>query len=85
MIEITIIATIIAMAFVLLRALLGPTVFDRVLAGNCFGTHIIVLIVLIGEYTGTELYIDIAITYALINFIAVVGLLRFFKYNGVGE
>ena len=80
-INIAIIVTLAVMALILLRVFFGPTLFDRILAGNTFGSHIIVLVVLIGQLLETEFFIDVAITYALINFIAMIGLLRFLKYT----
>ena len=75
----------VVMGLILIRAFRGPTLFDRILSGNTFGSHVIVLVVLVGELFGTEFFIDIAITYALINFIATIGLLRFLKFTEVKE
>lgn len=80
-INIAIIVTLFTMAIILFRVFWGPTIFDRILAGNSFSSYIIVLILLIGQLLDTEFFIDIAITYALINFIAVIGLLRFLKFT----
>ena len=80
-----IIGIVMSMLLVLVRALAGPSVFDRIMAGNQFGTKIILLILLIGELMQTDFYLDVALTYALINFIATVALLRYFKFSSFRE
>ena len=69
----------------MIRAILGPTVFDRILVMNGFGTYIVVFIVAIGEVFKTPYFIDVAIIYALINFVTTVALLRYFKFKGQGN
>lgn len=71
------IAILIAMGLVLLRALRGPTVYDRILAVNLFGTKTVLIIALYGFLTGRPDFLDIALVYALINFIGTVAVLRF--------
>jgi multicomponent Na+:H+ antiporter subunit F len=61
----------------LVRGFLGPTVFDRVLAVNMFGTKTVLLIAVYGFLTDRPEFLDIAITYALINFIGVIVVLKF--------
>lgn len=70
------------MALALLRAYLGPTLYDRILAVNNFGTKTVLLLAVIDFLAGRPDFLDIAITYALINFISVIGVLRFFEYAG---
>lgn len=70
-----------AMAVVLARAFAGPTMYDRVLAGNSFGTKTVILIGLMGFLTGRPDFLDIAILYALINFAALIAILKFFRYR----
>ena len=76
------IALLVVMAMALLRALLGPTIYDRILAVNLFGTKTVLLIAVTGFLFGRPEFLDIALTYALINFISVIGVLRFFEYAG---
>jgi multicomponent Na+:H+ antiporter subunit F len=76
-----IIAMLVSIIMVVIRGILGPTIFDRILSANLFGTNIIVLIVLMGHYMGTDFFLDIALTYALINFVSTIALLRYFKYE----
>ena len=75
------IATLIAMTLVLVRAFLGPTVFDRILAVNSFGTKTVLFIAVYGFLTGRPEFLDIALVYALINFIGTIAVLRFFEYG----
>lgn len=72
------VAVLIVMSMALLRAFLGPTLYDRVLAVNMFGTKTVLLIAVVGILTGEAYYLDIAITYALINYISVIAVLRYF-------
>ena len=70
-------AILVTMGLALARAALGPTVFDRILALNMFGTKTVLLIAVIGFLTGRPNFLDLALVYALINFIGVVAMLRF--------
>lgn len=75
------VAVLVVMALVLVRALLGPTVYDRILAVNMFGTKTVLLIALLAFISGRLDVLDIALAYALINFIGVIAALRFFEYG----
>lgn len=75
------IAILIAMSLTLVRALLGTTVFDRILAVNNFGTKTVLFIAVYGFLTGRPEFLDIALVYALINFIGTIAVLRFFEYG----
>lgn len=74
-------AVIVGMALMLTRALLGPTLYDRVLAVNSFGTKTVLLIGLLGFVTGRPDFLDIALLYALINFVGTIAVLKFFRYR----
>ncbi|WP_416306618.1 monovalent cation/H+ antiporter complex subunit F [Neptunicella sp. SCSIO 80796] len=69
------------MLMALLRALLGPSIYDRILAVNLFGTKTVLLIAVMGFLFGRPDFLDIALVYALINFISVIGVLRYFEYS----
>ena len=73
------IALIITMALALIRALIGPTVYDRVLTVNMFGTKTVLLLSVIAFLGGRPDFLDLALAYALINFIGVLAVLGFFK------
>jgi len=83
------IAILVTMALAIIRALIGPTVYDRILAVNMFGTKTVLIIAVIAFLTGRSDLLDIAIVYALINFISIVAVLKFFEYGdfsrGSGE
>lgn len=70
------IAFLVTMAMALARAFVGPTVFDRILAVNMFGTKAVLLVALIAFFSGRQDLLDIALLYSLLNFIGVVAALR---------
>ena len=74
-------AILVTMILALLRARRGPTVFDRILALNMLGTKTVLLILVVGFLTARPEFIDLALLYALMNFIGIVAVLRFSKYG----
>lgn len=73
------IALTLLMGLSLLRAVIGPTILDRILGGNVIGTKTTVLLLLIGLlYDNLGMFVDIALAYALLNFIATLGAAKFF-------
>ncbi|MEO1327642.1 MAG: monovalent cation/H+ antiporter complex subunit F [Pseudomonadota bacterium] len=72
-------ALITTMGIALARALLGPSVYDRVLAVNMFGTKTVLLLSVIAFLYGRPDFLDLALAYALINFIGVLAVLEFFR------
>jgi len=75
------IAILVAMFLAIIRGIAGPTFYDRILAVNMFGTKTVLLISLLGFVMGRPEFLDIAIVYALINFISVIGVLRHSNIN----
>jgi multicomponent Na+:H+ antiporter subunit F len=75
------IAILVVMAMALARAYSAASVYDRILGVNMFGTKTVLFIAAIGFWTGRPDFLDIAIVYALINFIGMVAVLRFFEYT----
>ena len=69
----TTVALLVTMVFALARAVVGPSVFDRVLAANAFGTMTVLLIAAAGFLTDRPVFLDLALVYALMNFIGVIG------------
>lgn len=66
----------------LYRIAVGPTVFDRTIGAGLIGTNAVLLLVLIGViYRRVDLFVDLALAYALLNFIGVVALARYFERN----
>ena len=72
---------LVVMFMALIRAFIGPSLYDRILAVNNFGTKTVLLLALIDFIAGRPDFLDIAIVYALINFISIIGVLRFFEYS----
>ena len=83
---ITLIALLVTMAFALIRAIKGPTVYDRILASNALGTKTVLMFAVLGFVVGDpELYIDIAIMYVLIGFIGTVAVLKISEFGDLGQ
>ncbi len=78
-------ALLATLTLVLVRALAGPTVFDRVLAGNTIGTVAVLLLAVIGFLGGRPDFLDLAIVYALLNVIATIAILKFFEFGSLGD
>ncbi len=79
------VAILITMGLALARALLGPTVYDRVLAMNMFGTKTVLIIAVLGFLTGRPDFLDLALLYALINFIGTLAVLKFFEFGDLSR
>lgn len=73
------IAILVTMVLALVRALLGPTVYDRVLAVNVFGTKTALLLSVIAFLYGRPDFLDLALAYALINMVGILAVLEFFQ------
>ena len=85
MFEVAALAVLITMGLALGRAFLGPTVYDRILALNMFGTKTVLLIAVAGFLMGRPEWLDLALLYALVSFIGLLAILRFSKYGGLGD
>lgn len=72
-----------AMAIMLARLFAGPTLYDRVLAANSFGTKTVLFLLVFATLVGRQDAIDIALLYALINFVATIAILKFFRYRSL--
>jgi multicomponent Na+:H+ antiporter subunit F len=70
-----------AMALMLARLFVGPTLYDRVLAVNSFGTKTVLFLAVFAALIGRPDGIDIALLYALINFVATIAILKFFRFR----
>ena len=79
------ISLLVAMVIVLARLFAGPTLYDRVLAVNSFGTQTVLFIGVLGFLTGRPDFLDIALLYALINFVGTIAILKFFRYRAIGD
>jgi multicomponent Na+:H+ antiporter subunit F len=72
-------AILLTMILALVRAMLGPSVYDRVLAVNLFGTKTVLLVSVVAFLYGRPDFLDLALAYALINFVGVLAVLNFFQ------
>jgi len=78
-------AVLVAIGLAVVRALRGPTVFDRVLAGNFVGVGAILLLALVGFITGRPEFLDIGILYALLNIVGSLAVLKFWRYGDLSH
>ncbi len=78
------IAVLVTMLMALTRSFIGPTIYDRILAINSAGTATVLFIAVLGFLMGRPEFLDIALAYALINFIGTLAVLKFFKFGNLG-
>ena len=83
--SITLVAIGVSLLLALARAALGPTAFDRVLAVNAIGTLAVLAICVYGFFDGRPEFLDIALLYALINFIGTICVLKYFRAGTLGD
>lgn len=79
------IGVIVTMVLAMIRAILGPTVFDRILALNMFGTKTVLLIAVAGFLVGRPDFLDLALIYALMNFIGTIAILKYARFGSLGN
>ncbi len=77
------VAILMVMTLALIRALLGPTLYDRILAVNMFGTKTVLLLCILSMIAGRGDMVDIAFIYALINFVSMIALLKFYEQPAI--
>lgn len=85
MLTAAIVAVLITMGLALIRAFAGPTAYDRMLAANAFGTKTVLLIALGGHALSWHSFLDVALLYAMVNFVSTIAVMRFFEFNTVAE
>ena len=78
-------AVLVALGLVLVRALLGPTVFDRLQAANTTGTVAMMLLAVLGFLSGRPEFLDLAITYGLLNAVGTIAVLKYFRQGNLGD
>jgi multicomponent Na+:H+ antiporter subunit F len=78
-------ALLVAIGLALARAIAGPTVFDRALAGNSIGTLAMMMLAVFGFLTGRPEFLDLAILYGLLNVIGTIAVLKFFRVGDLGD
>ena len=80
---VTCIGILVTMILAVVRGLAGPTIFDRVLAVNMFGTKTVLFLAVVSFLSGRPDFLDLALAYALINFIGVFAVLLFLQSREV--
>ena len=78
-------AVIAAMGLAVVRALRGPTTFDRLVAANSIGTGAILVLALFGFLIDRPEFLDIGLLYALLNLVGTFAVLKFFRYGALGH
>jgi len=78
-------AVLVSMALAIFLSIKGPTVYDRILAVNAFGTLTVVLISVHGFLSGRPEFLDLALVYALINFIATIAVSKYVEFSHMGR
>jgi len=81
----TALALLVTLALAMVRAIAGPTVFDRVLAANVTGSVAMLLLPVIGFLTHRPEFLDLAITYGLLNMVGTIAVLKFFRQGNLGD
>ena len=76
---------LVALALALTRAILGPTVFDRLQAANTVGTLAMLMLAVLGFLSGRPEFLDLALVYGLLNVVGTITVLKFFRYGDLGE
>jgi len=79
------VALLAALALLLVRAVRGPTVFDRLLASNTIGTVSVLLLATIGFLNGRPEFLDLALVYGLLNIVGTIAVLKFFRHGSLAE
>ena len=78
-------AILVTMFLAIIRLALGPVLYDRVLAANTFGTATVLLIAVLGYLNNRPDFLDIALLYALVNFVGTLAILKFSRYGRLGD
>ena len=76
---------LVTMLLALVRALVGPTPFDRILALNMFGTKTVLLISVLGFATGRPDFLDLALVYALVNFMGTIVVAKYARFGCLAD
>jgi len=79
------VGVLVTMLLALVAAVRGPTVYDRILAVNMFGTKTVLLIAVAGFLAGRPEFLDLALVYALVNFIGTIAVLKFSRFGNLGR
>ena len=78
-------ALLVTLSLALIRAALGPTVFDRAQAANTVGTAAMLLLAVLGFLNGRPEFLDLSIVYGLLNVIGTIAVLKYFRQGDLGD
>jgi multicomponent Na+:H+ antiporter subunit F len=78
-------ALLVTLSLAVIRAALGPSVFDRAQAANTVGTVAMLLLAVLGFLNGRPEFLDLAIVYGLLNVIGTIAVLKFFRRGDLGD
>ncbi len=84
MLEAALLGLLGAMLIAVVRVWRGPLVYDRILGINAIGTKTVLFIAVLCFATGRPDYLDVALVYAMINFIGTIAILKFLHYRHLG-
>jgi len=73
------------LALLFARAVLGPTVFDRLLAANATGTMAMLLLAVLGFLNGRPDFLDLALVYGMLNIVGTIAVLKFFRFGSLAR
>ena len=85
MLTAAIVAVLVTIFLALIRIFIGPTEYDRMLAANSIGTKTVLLIALAGYALSWNSFLDVALLYALLNFVGTIAVMRFFEYRNLPD
>lgn len=78
------VALLFGVMLLLIRAIAGPTNYDRILAMNAIGTKAALFVALLGFITERPAFLDIALAYAILNFVGTIAILKFIRHRRLG-
>ena len=81
-----VVAALVMLALVLVyvyRLANGPSMFDRLLGLSGFGTKTTLILLLAGAaYERLDMFVDLALAYALLSFVGAIAAARYFERGG---
>ena len=85
MFEVTTFLILLAFSLTLISIFRGPTVYDRIISANSFGTLTVLFLSILGYLLGRPEFIDLAIIYAILNVISAVAILKYFRQGDLSK
>jgi multicomponent Na+:H+ antiporter subunit F len=85
MFSVAIVAILLTMVLAMSRAILGPTVYDRILAVSMAGTKTLLLVAVLGFFTGRPDFLDLALVYSILSFVVTIGVVKYVESGGLSS